>query len=237
MIKNALLNTTLLLSLLPAVSAYADDSVKYTLSLGAIIFSDFSSISDADYVGASSSMPLSLSIKKDDFRVSVSTAYLTQDQDNGTTDTGMADLNISVSYALNSNFSIAAKHKFATGDEALGFSSGEPDNTFNVDYFTMTSNKRAYFSSVSYKLVGKGGDQDRQNSASVSGGTSYTFSPTFTLASSLDYNQSSYTTSDDTLAWTVFGSHRLNNTWSLNWLLGTDSTQTQLMGTTLSYRF
>lgn len=228
---------SLLLSLLATLSVHADSAAKYTISAGFIKFSDFSSISDADYVGASSSIPLSLSIKKDDFRVSVSTAYLTQKQDDGSTASGNADLSLAVTYNIDANFSIAARHKFATGDETLGFSSGKADNTLSVNYFTMSDYKRAYFATLAYKFVGKGNDLDRQNSASVSIGSSYTFSPNFTLAASIDFNQSSYTTSDDNLALTVFGSHRLNKTWSVNWLLGTDNTQTKLLGTTLTYRF
>ena len=236
--KNFNLIKTLALSLsCITTSVLAEDSPKMSISFGAILFSDFSVPSDTDYVGASQSFPVSFSLRKGDFKGSVSTAYLLQDQSDGTTDADFGDTRVSLTYAVNDNVTLGVKHKFATGNQDLGFSSGEDDTSFSFDYFDLINIKTSYFYTLSYKFVGKGNQTDRQDAASVSVGMSQVMSKTFNLAASLDYTQSSYTTSSDLVSATVFGSHKLDAQWSLAWMLGIDDTQTYLMGSSVNYKF
>jgi hypothetical protein len=220
-----------------APQAYAEPPTKYRVSVGTMVFSDFSSQSEADYLGASFSMPVSFSIKKSDYRLSLTSAYLSQIQDDDTLSSGLGDTSLSIYYNINDWLSIKAKHKFATGNQGLGFSTGEDDNALSLDYFYFQSYSTSFFATTGYKWVGKGDRTDRQNALNGSLGMSYSFSNTFTLANSLDYNQSSYTNGSDVYAATLFGSHKLNKASYVGWFVGIDDTNTYSSGVNYGYSF
>ena len=235
--KSTLIKSLLLTLSFSSYAVLAKAETQMSMNFGAILFSDFSVPSDRNYVGASKSLPVSLSFRNGDFRGSISTAYLLQDQSDGTTDSDFGDTNVSLAYNLNDKITLGVKHKFATGNQTLGFSSGEDDTSVSFDYFDLLNAKTSYFYGASYKFVGKGNQTDRQNSVSALVGVSRVMSKTFNLAVTLDYTQSSYTTSSDLVSATVFGSHKMDEQWSLSWLLGYDDTQTYLLGTSVSYKF
>ena len=133
----------------------ADSNNKYNVSVGAIVFSDFTDNSDTEYLGASYSMPISFSIKQSDFSWRISTSHLTQVEDD-VAYSGWGDTSLGLSYRLNDNFDIKYRHKFATGDEALGFSSGKDDDAVGVDFFHILGNSWSLFASAGYKWVGEG---------------------------------------------------------------------------------
>lgn len=202
-------------------------------------FSDASSTAETDFVGASYSMPFSIRARSPDLSVSLSSSYLSQSDTAATNSTvsGMGDVSIYASYALNDWSSINGKHKFATSDESLGFSTGEDDNEASADFYYMYSYTTTLFSTVGYKWVGKGTRSDRQNAGFVSLGASYAVNRDFNLAGSIDYNQSSYTVTDDVIALTVFGSHKTSKAFDLGWFVSKDSTDIYAVGTSINYSF
>ena len=216
--------------------AIGDSNNKYLVSVGAIVFSDFIDNSDTEYLGASFSMPVSFSIKQSDFSWRVSTSHLTQVEEDVAYN-GWGDTSLSLSYRLNDRFDIKYRHKFATGDEDLGFSSGEDDDAVGVDFFHVLGNRSSLFASVGYKWVGAGDRTDRQNAGNASVGLGYILSPDFTLMGSLDYYQSSYTTSDDVSAATVLGSHKISRSVKVGWFVSGDSSETYSAGTNMGYSF
>jgi hypothetical protein len=217
--------------------AASTSAQKYSVSIGAMAFSDFSPNTDADFVGASYSMPWSLSVKRNDLRVGVSGSFLTQIQSDDSTLSGSGDISVSLSYAVNDWMNVKVKHKFSTGDEDLGFSSGEDDNALSLDFYHIASYQAAYFATTGYKWVGKGDRTDRVDGANLSLGASYIVSPSFNLAGSLDYSQSTYTTSGDVTALTLFGSHKTTRTAYVGWFVSRDTTSTYSIGTSFGRSF
>lgn len=217
-------------------TSVGDSSSKYSVSVGAIVFSDFTDNSDTEYLGASYSMPFSFSIKQSDLSWRISTSHLTQVEEDVAYN-GWGDTSISLAYRLNDNFDIKYRHKFATGDEDLGFSSGEDDDAVGVDFFHILGNKWSLFASAGYKWVGEGDRTDRQNAANTSIGLGYIVSNDFSLMSSLDYYQSSYTTSEDVSGITLLGSHKINSSVRIGWFVSGDSSNTYSAGTNLGYSF
>ncbi len=216
---------------------YADNSnIKSRITIGSMVFSDFSESSDTEYLGASYSMPVSFSMKQSDFSWRISTAHLSQEEEDATYN-GWGDTSLTLSYRINNNFDIKYRHKFATGDEAMGFSSGEDDDALGVDFFHILGNKLSLFTSAGYKWVGEGDRTDRQNAANASVGLGYILSTDFSLMGSLDYYQSSYTTSDDVTAITVLGSHKITRSVKIGWFVSGDNSDTYSAGTNIGYSF
>ena len=223
------------LATLPLYSAFADER-PYTINFGFLVFSDFANNDSEDYPGTSYSMPFSLSIKQDDLRWKISSSYLTQ-VETDVTYNGFGDTSVGVSYDLNDWLSVSYKHKFATGDESNGFSSGEDDDSFKVDTFHILTQRASLFTTVGYKFVGKENRDDRQNAASAAVGIGYAVKSDFTLMGSIDFYESSYTTSNDTTSLTVLGSHRITSLTKIGWFVGTDSDDVFSAGTSVGYSF
>ncbi|MBC8209614.1 MAG: hypothetical protein H8E21_01005 [Gammaproteobacteria bacterium] len=223
------------LATIPLYSAFADDR-PYTLNIGFLVFSELANNDSEDFPGASYSMPFSLSIRQDELRWKISSSHLTQ-VDSDATYNGFGDTSIGVSYDMNDWLSLSYKHKFATGDESDGFSSGEDDDSVKVDTFHSLTKRTSLFTTVGYKWVGKGDRDDRQNAASAAIGIGYAFKPDFSLMGSLDYYESSYTTSSDTTSFTVLGSHKITSQTRIGWFVGTDSDDVFSAGTSIGYSF
>lgn len=229
--------TTIVMNLFALSSnvPFADER-RYSFNLGFLVFSDYTDNSAEDFPGTSYSMPFSLSYKPGKLRWKISSAYLTQ-VESGQTTSGNGDISIGVSYPVNDWLSIAYKHKFATGDVDDGFSSGEDDDSLRADTFHILGRKTSLFTSLGYKWVGKGGQTDRQDAASAAIGMGYAVNAVFTLMSSVDYTESSYTTSSDTTSLTVLGSHKITSQTKLGWFVGSDSDNVYSAGSNVSYAF
>jgi hypothetical protein len=219
----------------PLSSAFGDDR-PYTLNIGFLVFSDYANNDSEDFPGTSYSMPYSLSIRQDDIRWKISSSYLTQVEDESTL-SGFGDTSVGISYDLNDWLSLSYKHKFATGDESIGFSSGEDDDSIRVDTFHILSTQASLFTSVGYKWIGKGNRDDRQNAASAAIGIGYAIKSDFSLMGSVDYYESSYTSASDTTSFTVLGSHKISSQTRIGWFVGTDSDDVFSAGTSIGYSF
>lgn len=216
--------------------AVGDHHNRYQISIGSMVFSDVSVTSDDDYQGASFSVPLSFSIRRHSFRWTLASAYLTQSQDN-TTRSGSGDTRLGMAYDVNHWLSLGYKHKFATGSESKGFSTGDDDDDLYLDLFHPLSSSTSLFATLGYKWVGDGGRSDRRNAGHVAVGLGYLFSPDFSFLVSADHYQSSYTSSDDVNALTAMATHKLNHAYSLSWYVNGDSSDAFSAGSSLNYSF
>jgi hypothetical protein len=206
------------------------------MSIGSMVFSDVSDASESDYQGAGFSLPVSFSIRYQPLRWSLGTSYLRQSQNDNTLQ-GIGDTRLSVSFDVNHWLSLGYKHKFATGSESRGFSTGEDDDKLYLDLFHPLSSSASMFASVGYKWVGKGDRTDRRNAAHAACGFSYRFYENFSVLISFDHYQSSYTNSSHINSITAMASHQLNDIYSVSWFINGDSSDTYSAGTRVNYAF
>ncbi|RMH21768.1 MAG: hypothetical protein D6698_02205 [Gammaproteobacteria bacterium] len=209
---------------------------KNRISLGWMGFNDTATTSDVSFSGDGYSVPLSISRYQSGWQVGLSSAYLIQSDGVGRV-SGPGDLRLSVGRDLNEDWTITYQHKFATADEAAGFSTGADDNDLAVDYFRFIGSRSSLITSLGYKWVGKGQRTDRQNGGYVSAGLSWLVLAGFNLTGSIDFNQSTYSTSPDVTTLTLFGSHQLRDGWSVGWFVSRDSDDIFAGGTNVSVAF
>lgn len=212
------------------------DTNSTRISLGWMGFTDTATTSDVSFSGDGYSVPLSINRSQAGWQLGLSSSYLIQSDGVGRV-SGPGDLRLSVGRDLNEDWSITYQHKFATADEAAGFSTGADDNDLAVDYFRFIGQRSSLITTLGYKWVGKGQRTDRQNGGYVSAGLSWLVLPGFNLTGSVDFNQSTYTTSPDVTTLTLFGSHQLRDGWSLGWFVSQDSDDIFAGGTNVSVAF
>jgi hypothetical protein len=234
--KQALLSLLFAMVFLLPGKAVSGSAMRYQISIGTMVFSDVSDASEHEYQGASLSIPVTFSIRKQRLRWSLGTSYLRQSQ-NDETHKGMGDTRLSVAFDVNHWLTLGYKHKFATGSESRGFSTGEDDDELYLDFFHALSSSTSLFATTGYKWVGKGDRTDRRNAGRAALGMGYRFSSNFNLLASLDHYQSSYTSSSDINSITAMASYKLNDTLSLSWFVNGDSSDAYSAGTLINYSF
>ena len=221
--------------LLPGV-VRSDSTISYQLSIGTMVFSDLSDDSETDYQGAGFSLPITFSIRHQALRWSLGSSYLRQSQDDGA-QKGIGDTRLSVAFDVNHWLTVGYKHKFATGSESRGFSTGEDDDKLYFDLFHPLSSSTSLFATAGYKWVGKGDRTDRRNAGHAAFGMGHRFYSDFSVLVSFDHYQSSYTTASDINSMTAMASHKLDDNLSLSWFINGDSADAYSAGTTFNYTF
>jgi hypothetical protein len=216
--------------------AVSESAIRYQFSIGTMVFSDVSDASEREYQGASLSIPVTFSIRQQRLRWSLGTSYLRQSQ-NDDTQKGMGDTRLSVAFDVNHWLTVGYKHKFATGSESRGFSTGEDDDELYLDFFHALSSSTSLFATTGYKWVGKGDRTDRRNAGRAAIGMGYRISSNFSILASLDHYQSSYTSSSDINSITAMASYKLTDTVGLSWFVNGDSSDAYSAGTMINYSF
>lgn len=228
------------------------------IGLGVLIsLSSFSSVANADvkvstgylYVSGQNttiglkntklgSLPFSVKLQNNSVGVKLSTSYLSLDAGTGTTEKGLGDTNLTISYDITPKIALSLKEKFSTGDEKKGLSTGFNDTKIQADYSSAIGNGRSVFTSLGYKLKGgKSSNPTYQNAADASIGMSKILANNWVAGGSLNYAQTSTTTLDNTFGVLGFASHKLNNNWRTNLYVGYDNSQTSTVGFGVSYKF
>ncbi|BCN92235.1 hypothetical protein THMIRHAM_00200 [Thiomicrorhabdus immobilis] len=213
--------------------AQADENTK--LTTGLFYIDGQSDTINSDNV-TSVSVPLMLSIKKDELSFGVSMAYLSV-KSGSFKESGLGDTSVSIGYDLNDQFTFKLKQKFATGDADKGLSTGKDDSSFQLDYFASLGNQSSIFTTLGYKYVGKVEGWNMQDSIYASVGTGYVYNNKTSIGISLDYRESIFKNLDDQLGFAAFVSKPLNSTYSLTGFAGYDVTSTSSIGVSLTTKF
>jgi hypothetical protein len=234
--EQALLYSLCGILLLVPGKTLSESEIRYQLSIGAMVFSDVSDSSENDYQEAGFSLPVTISVRRQAMRWSLGSSYLRQTQNDGTQQ-GIGDTRLGVSFDVNHWLTLGYKHKFATGSESRGFSTGEDDDKLYLDLYHPLSYSMSLFASTGYKWVGEGDRTDRRDAGHVAVGMGYRFDTDFNFLVSFDHYQSSYTTSSDINSITLMASHRMDKSVSLSWFVNGDSSDAYSAGTTINYSF
>ena len=185
-----------------------------------------------------SSIPLSLKVQNDAFGFKISTSYLNLDAGTGTTEKGIGDTRLTLSYDVSPQWTLSIQEKFSTGDDKKGLSTGFNDTKVAVDYSKPLSGGKSVFGSLAYKVKGgKGSNPNYKNAADISLGMSKIISDNVVIGGSINYAQSSTSTLNDTTGGLAFVSRKLNKNWRTNAFVGYDNSKTKSAGVSISYKF
>lgn len=217
--------------------AQASDDITTKISTGLFYSSGQSDTIDTDDA-TTNSIPFMVSLKQGDFSFGLSTAYISVDSDNFNTK-GIGDTTASIGYDLTENpwLTVKLKHKFATGDETEGLSTGKSDTSVQLDYFYPVKSNTSLFANVGHKFVGKVSGVAMQDTNYGSIGSGYIFSSKTNIGVSLDYRQSVFSDLDDQVGASVFLSRPITKTYSLSGFGSYDNTQTISTGLTVTAKF
>ena len=182
-------------------------------------------------------VPFMASYKASKVSASLSTSYISSTY-GSTTNSGMGDTTVSLSYDLTEQpwVTLKGKYKFATGDVNKGLSTGKDDVSLQFDLFQPTTKTTSVFATVGYKFVGKVSGKSMQDTAYASIGGGYLPMPGLSLGASLDYRQATYTTLDDQIGASLFLDKKLTSKLHTAVFGGYDNTDTASIGITFSYQ-
>ncbi len=184
------------------------------------------------------SVPVGVKVKNGRWGVRVSGSWL-EISSGSVTNSGQGDTTVSLSYDVTENpwWTVTVKEKFATGDQNKGLSTGYNDTKLQLDYFRPLGRGYSVFSTLGYTF--KGG-QDKnpnyQNAVYASLGGGVVLTKGWTIGASLDFNQATSKTLDDTFGGSLFLGHALTRRVGVNVFAGYDSTNTTSAGFGLSYK-
>ena len=185
-----------------------------------------------------SSIPVSVKFKNNSLGVKLSSSYLSLNTGTGSTQKGMGDTSLTVSYDITPKFTLSLKEKFHTGDKNKGLSTGFNDTKIQADYSSSIGNGKSVFTSLAYKVKGgKSSNPTYRNAADASIGMSKILANNWVAGGSLNYAQASTTTLSDTVGVLGFASHKLNKNWRTNLYAGYDNSKTSTVGLGISYKF
>ncbi len=138
-----------------------------------------------------------------------------------TTESGLGDIVASLSYSMDpisEGFPLldfTGKIKFPTADEDKGLGTGEVDYTLQLDAAKIYG-RWTPIATLGYKIKGDPAGVKLDNTFFASAGAAYKFSSMVSAGATLDYSESSTSTSDDAVELFAYLAYKLSPQWSIN---------------------
>jgi hypothetical protein len=135
------------------------------------------------------------------------------------TESGLGDIWLSATYAVEVvpsdlfYLDLGAKVKLPTADEAKNLGTSETDYTLQADLFKPVGNATPFLT-LAYKIKGESADFELDDVMFVSVGSDFSVSPNTHVGMSLDFQESTTNTSDDSLELFGYLSQSLSSNWS-----------------------
>ena len=137
-----------------------------------------------------------------------------------TTESGLGDIWLSAAYAIEAipadlfYLDLGAKLKLPTADEDRGLGSGKTDYTLQADLFKPIGNATPFIT-LAYKMKDYPADAEINDVMFVSAGSDFSISSNTHVGLSVDYQESAFSDSDDSLELFGYINQKLSNDWSL----------------------
>lgn len=134
-------------------------------------------------------------------------------------ESGLGDIWLSASYETEFippelfYLDLTGKIKLPTADEDKGLGTGETDYTLQADLFKPLG-QFTPFATVAYKIKGDPSGVDLDNVFYLSGGSDFRISDNSNIGASLDFQEASTSSSDDSLDLFAYLNQKLNGHWS-----------------------
>ena len=137
-----------------------------------------------------------------------------------TKESGLGDIWLTAIYSVESVpaelffLDVGAKYKLPTADEDKGLGTGETDWTLQAEIFKSLGNVSPFLT-VAYKFKGEPSGADLDDVIYLSAGADFRLSDQSNFGVSLDYQESSTSTGDDSLELFGYLNYKLDSQWSL----------------------
>ncbi|PXA04791.1 hypothetical protein DDZ13_06390 [Coraliomargarita sinensis] len=137
-----------------------------------------------------------------------------------TTESGLGDIWTSLSYSVEEipaewfYLDLVGKVKIPTADEDRGLGTGEFDYTLQLDFFKPLG-QLTPIATVAYKIKGDPDDYELDNVFYISVGADYRLNDKTNIGATLDFQEASSDSSEDSVEIFSYLSHSLNEDWKL----------------------
>ena len=137
-----------------------------------------------------------------------------------TTESGLGDVWTSLTYSVEAipadvlYLDVVGKVKLPFADEDKGLGTGEVDYTLQVDLFKPLG-KLTPMATIAYKIKGDPDEYDLDNVFYLSAGADYRYNDEVNFGATLDFQEASSSSSEDSLEVFSYLSYRLSDDWKL----------------------